>query len=104
MNKELKNKWLTALRSGEYKQAQGTLYDPLNDSYCCLGVLACVSNGGKGMAGVFGTNEKGHGGYTIAEEEFGQQVSCKLQTMNDGYEDIKRCSFDEIADYVEANL
>lgn len=39
MNKELKQKWLAALRSGEYKQGEGKLYNPLDNSYCCLGVL-----------------------------------------------------------------
>jgi hypothetical protein len=37
MNQEWKEKWVTALRSGEYSQTKGTLRD--NDSYCCLGVL-----------------------------------------------------------------
>ena len=33
-------KWLKALRSGDYKQATGILYDHNKDGYCCLGV-AC---------------------------------------------------------------
>ena len=33
-------KWVKALRSGEFLQAQGTMVD--NDSYCCLGVLATI--------------------------------------------------------------
>jgi hypothetical protein len=39
--KEFAEKWLTALRSGKYKQAVETLYDPDVDGFCCLGV-ACV--------------------------------------------------------------
>jgi hypothetical protein len=38
--KEFGKKWLKALRSGDYKQATKTLYDPTTDGYCCLG-LAC---------------------------------------------------------------
>lgn len=33
-------KWLQALRSGKYKQAQGTLYD--GDGHCCLGLAERV--------------------------------------------------------------
>ena len=39
MNPDVKAKWLTALRSGEYKQGAMRLYKKRNDSYCCLGVL-----------------------------------------------------------------
>lgn len=38
MNKYWKDKWLTALRSGEYKQTKECLRD--NKGYCCLGVLS----------------------------------------------------------------
>lgn len=38
MNLEIKSRWVTALRSGEYKQGQGGLH-PEEDSFCCLGVL-----------------------------------------------------------------
>lgn len=37
MNQEIKRLWVTALRSGEYKQAEGAL--KTEDGYCCLGVL-----------------------------------------------------------------
>ena len=42
MNPEIKQKWLDALRSGEYEQTSGALKkvdDEGNYSYCCLGVL-----------------------------------------------------------------
>ena len=35
---EIKQLWLAALRSGDYKQAQGVLRNPSN-AMCCLGVL-----------------------------------------------------------------
>jgi hypothetical protein len=41
MPKEFLEKWLKALRSGEYKQGEDLLYNPKEQSYCCLGV-ACV--------------------------------------------------------------
>jgi uncharacterized protein YeaC (DUF1315 family) len=37
MNPEIKQKWISALRSGEYEQGDGKLYS--GQGYCCLGVL-----------------------------------------------------------------
>lgn len=37
MNPEIKQKWLTALRSGDY--TKGVTYLCANGEYCCLGVL-----------------------------------------------------------------
>ena len=50
MDKELKTKWVKALRSGEYKQCKGQLRCSMDatfeggetHTYCCLGVLACT--------------------------------------------------------------
>jgi hypothetical protein len=39
MKPEIKAEWLDALRSGEYQQASGKLYDAQTGGYCCLGVL-----------------------------------------------------------------
>lgn len=47
MKAEVANKWIEALRSGEYQQAEGQLrkcgdnweVDPSDSAYCCLGVL-----------------------------------------------------------------
>ena len=40
MKKEIAEKWVAALRSGEYKQVKSTLFD--GEGYCCLGVLCKV--------------------------------------------------------------
>ena len=40
MNKEIKDRWTTALRSGAYKQGRYKLC--YNDKYCCLGVLCDI--------------------------------------------------------------
>ena len=37
MNEQVKQKWLSALRSGDYKQTQLHLHT--DDGFCCLGVL-----------------------------------------------------------------
>lgn len=38
---ELKDKWLNALKSGEFTQGKGKLRDD-NGNYCCLGVLSVI--------------------------------------------------------------
>ena len=38
MEPKIKKKWLTALRSGKYKQGRACLRSS-NDEFCCLGVL-----------------------------------------------------------------
>ena len=37
MKPEIKQKWINALRSGEYEQGRKSLRD--RNKYCCLGVL-----------------------------------------------------------------
>ncbi len=39
IEKKIRNKWLKSLRSGEYSQIDGNLYDSSCSSYCCIGVL-----------------------------------------------------------------
>jgi len=40
MKIEIADKWIAALRSGEYQQTVGRLYD--GRGYCCLGVLCKI--------------------------------------------------------------
>jgi hypothetical protein len=39
MDKLIAEKWVAALRSGEYKQGKGVLHNQDSNTYCCLGVL-----------------------------------------------------------------
>ena len=45
MKKELKERWVAALRSGDYGQSQGCLQDEYG--WCCLGVLCNIVDGTK---------------------------------------------------------
>ena len=70
MNKEIMQKWVAALRSGEYKQIDGRLrsYEPDECgkySYCCLGVLCELHRLEQG-AGEWGTSPHGHNGHLTA--------------------------------------
>jgi hypothetical protein len=96
MDAELKKKWVEALRSGEYKQYEGALKEGF--SFCCLGVLAAVKNGGTTEEHIYG-NDKLDSGYDIIARECGHVIKDKLTGMNDGGQ-----SFPAIADWIEANL
>lgn len=43
VDRELVQKWVAALRSGEYKQGYGRLHLAKDNSFCCLGVLCEVA-------------------------------------------------------------
>lgn len=106
MTPELKQKWVDALRSGEYKQEKGQLRYK-NNGYCCLGVLYEVS-GGEWDDDHQGTDcylikEIGVGGTLPGSirEKVGLNLEDqdKLIRMNDGGK-----SFSEIANWIEMFL
>jgi hypothetical protein len=64
VNKEAKEKWIDALRSGKYMQGKSCLKDT-NNTYCCLGVLVEVF-------------EEHHG------LKFNQRINCSRNAMEFG--------------------
>lgn len=63
MNKRVKKKWLIALRSGIYRQAEGKLNDG-RQSFCCLGVLCDIHSKETGKDWDVGNNCKNYMGRT----------------------------------------
>lgn len=106
MDAVVKEKWVAALRSGEYIQGRRYLRNN-NDEYCCLGVLCDLhskeTNVAQWTKSKFAINEYlGSTALLPMEvhhwsgiEEFG--FVHKLMCMNDGEQN----SFAEIADYIE---
>lgn len=73
MNPEVKKQWLTALRSGDYKQGKFTLRTLDGDSYCCLAVLCDL------YAGQFDKQwEKTWSGYSF----LGSESTLPVDVMN----------------------
>ena len=111
--KELKNKWLAALRSGEYKQGQDYLCKINKDGsreYCCLGVLAEVSElydkrdiGGPGEIGYVPKDHSDYNGEMLVFDNNDNILSpieqSDLASMNDQGTD-----FVDIANYIEENV
>jgi hypothetical protein len=103
MKKEWADKWISALKSGKFKQSFGVLSN--NEGYCCLGVLCKIVDdnrrfkphethpdrntmsivGLKNMGGYFGDNED------IDKDKY-------LTNLNDSGK-----TFEEIAEIIENN-
>ena len=122
MKKKIMEKWVKALRSGEYKQGEGNLCDSKNN-FCCLGVLTELfiqekhkkTKNGKIK---YGWEEKN--GFLIFEGEtlfLAKQVmkwsgmntnSGTIKTNSLAYKSLanlndKKFSFKELADIIERN-
>ena len=117
MRQEIKEKWVTALRSGEYKQGREYLktLSGENTYYCCLGVLCELAL----KEGVNLTTGKGcltddtftihyNGESTSPSGTVLQWADLPLdgEIVNDLIQknDVDGESFDQIADYIEAEL
>lgn len=115
MDKKTKQKWLKALRSGEYKQGRHTLREDFiaEKEYCCLGVLCDLVEPNlwrKGSCGGWRNYSEDAGGMPRKElqkrlgldkkahraEHDNETIADTLADMND-----RGCSFKEIANWIE---
>lgn len=115
--KAFKTKWVKALRSGKYKQAEGILCEKFGENdfgYCCLGVACAITstkanNHLKNKAdrlGFIESLEKNFKGLALSKKLPKQLIGDssnllveELSSMNDAGE-----SFEAIADWIEKNL
>lgn len=96
MDKDIKEKWVNALRSGEYKQAHRSLRVVQPDggyAHCCLGVLMELTP----EEGTFMNYAKL--GHLVNDPGCGGAMKVLIE-MND----TEKRSFKQIADHIEANL
>jgi hypothetical protein len=111
MDPEIKAKWLTALRSGDFNQTKYLLkvllHNKENDqefcAYCCLGVLCEIAGFKSEKRGyTFNFNLNGILEDGIIPPMFGlTEADIRyLVEMNDKGDD----TFDKIADWIEENL
>lgn len=105
LTKSLKNKWIKALTSGDYKQGTGCLWDRKDNTYCCLGVLGKICEV-KGLSGdlkyqfLSAKNDNLKGLNKIPDELQGtDDIADILANMNDDGR-----TFEEIADYIKNKL
>jgi len=83
--------WVAALRSGKYKQQQGTLKGA--EGYCCLGVFCSIN----GKEPEVSTDEGSIELYTFCKNSIDNSfLYCEAIQMND-----QGKSFEEIANFIE---
>lgn len=103
--KEFKEKWVAALRSGEYKQGEAYLKNNAGQ-YCCLGVACMVAYNGI-PPNLLGEEWIDHSFKLVPDILRGDgnnDLVNDLSNMNDGGLSIPKLSFHEIADYIEQHL
>lgn len=106
MKKEIADKWIEALKSGKYKQHTNSLR--VKDMYCCLGVLCDISNVSKWTNRDFIFNNREFLYYYDDNGGFPSPNVINWSELKDWMyfsrmNDVERKSFNEIADYIEAN-
>lgn len=100
--KTLRERWLEALRSGNYKQGRGVLRNK-EDEFCCLGVLCDVAEPDKWKLTQMGSWRCSEfckffpGEYLIDDAEMEVEFSRDLAKLNDS----GLYNFNDIADHIE---
>lgn len=100
LTKQLKTKWIRALKSGKYKQTTGALKN--HEGFCCLGVLCDLINP-KGWRGdkdyEFNFNGSRTGFMPVRMGILPKKIQKQLADLNDNGE-----SFEDIAEYIKKNI
>jgi hypothetical protein len=100
---ELKEKWLKALRSGQYRQGTGRLRTA-DDCYCALGVLCDTSGKGRWVVDEAGCRMYKTDDWTAyvlpSPDLIDEDQRDEIILLNDG----EGKSFAEIADWIEENV
>jgi hypothetical protein len=96
--KSFKEKWIKALRSGEYKQTMGALYLFEFDAYCCLGVACRLHGKFDKIMDKQGVPEE----LSVKLPKYLTEHSVERQILIDMNDEGN--TFKEIADYIEVNL
>lgn len=110
MNPKYKASWVAALRSGQFEQGKSALQ--VGNKYCCLGVLCRIAGVPRTLPGeesdnlyppglvLFGGMSTLPPKYTEAEFDLPFHEMDQLTILNDK----DGLTFNQIADYIEANL
>ena len=92
MEVEIKNRWVQALRSGEFVQGFGRLRGPGETpgtyTYCALGVLGAIDGD--------------YYSYARFDELIGGGTDCADEVWH--FNDVLKWPFEKIADWIEENL
>ena len=95
---EVRDRWVAALRSGEYKQGRGSMLDE-KGRHCCLGVLCDVlGREPRAVDGHDGKLNAEHYDFVYGDDMVGEFAGT-LAAHND-----QGSSFDALANYIEQHV
>lgn len=100
ITKKIKEDWITALRSGEYKQGTGRLITTDNSgsiAYCCLGVLKKITNTSTPSNKFLKTRES----YSLESYEL---LPGETQYLLSEFNDKEGKDFNQIAEWISKNI
>lgn len=97
---EFKEKWIAALRSGEYNQASRCLFD--GDGYCCLGVACSIIGSAKSDL-MNRSWVRDFMAPDIPKQLIGDRANLVVKVLSE-MNDQGDMAFPEIADWIDANL
>lgn len=107
MDKEVKARWLEALRSGKFEQGLGR-FKTSNGKYCCLGVLCAVEKPAGWDEARRHFFDMGSTEYSLGTIPYTQRNRWQISDEEHDHlvemNDFEEKSFNEIADYIERNL
>lgn len=110
MNKEIKEKWLCALRGGKYKQGRNVLKKKNEKGeieYCCLGVLCDIylkNNNGKWVQGMSYSCEGRQNTLPNGVKDWSNFDDFRKEERLINQNDTKKENFKTIANWIEKNL
>lgn len=97
---EVKDKWLEALKSGDYKQGFVHLHNALENTYCCIGVLATITEGLE----CSGYAPQAVCPYNFLNQSIGRGNTDRLWGINDSekYNSKYPCDYSNVIPLIEA--
>lgn len=99
LDKGLKEKWIDALKSGEYRQGTFFLYNSNTDSHCVLGVLCAVV----GIDGYKGDDSTA--AYAQLRKLLPNKIVKILKEKNDGMNRQRKVyTFKELATWIKKHV
>ena len=104
MHPEIKQNWIDALRSGDFKQGRYALFNSSTNTYCCLGVLCEITlqplQHFDSRVKLYNNEQTSLSSNFLLTIGMGDGVQKTLMSLND----LDNKSFNEIADWIEENL
>lgn len=97
MERELRDRWVAALRSGEYRQIRGKACSQSGKSHCCLDVLRVLIGLPQDIT------EEGLWREPVTATMLAL-VPCKVQYQLADLNDSQKRNFNQIAGWIEENI